>query len=438
MKVLWIVLVLYFVVLCHTQYIEITTEQYKQYVSSNRKNDVLQPVDAGSIPAPQYIYTDNVSTGIEYNSTGYQPHTGLPLNTAQCTVQQKIQTALQQSPHERNPLILFTDPDNCNINLYSMYYSPTGYRSCPVQCDMTTDTTLRNTAEVVIDHVKSSDSSNQYQCTKQLYGVVSIESSHYPQLNMNSNQIDIEISYRLPSDMHNINKPRHHIYHNYYPIQWTQHTLDTILTQTKRNYATMDGLSNYTFFISNCYALNNRLEILERLMSHINIDSYGKCLHNKDIPAAYQSIPNPSNQKLAVLSQYKFMLSFENSNVTNYFTEKFYECYHANVLCVYLGPYNIKQYLPERVDIDPSLRSIINIHDYSSIEELITYLKFVESNDTEYNSYFTWKKYGFSQSFLQEHNFSWLNTPCLLCDKIHELLYGNNSRTSISSTHDEL
>lgn len=38
-----------------------------------------------------------------------------------------------------------------------------------------------------------------------------------------------------------------------------------------------------SWFASNCWS-QQRTSLVEELMKHIAIDSYGKCLHNKDLP----------------------------------------------------------------------------------------------------------------------------------------------------------
>jgi hypothetical protein len=60
-------------------------------------------------------------------------------------------------------------------------------------------------------------------------------------------------------------------------------------------------------------------------MKYIEIDSFGTCLHNKDTPfeAKRHSI-DWQQQKIRLLSQYKFVLAFENSDVQDYITEKVY------------------------------------------------------------------------------------------------------------------
>ena len=67
-------------------------------------------------------------------------------------------------------------------------------------------------------------------------------------------------------------------------------------------------------------------------MQYLYIDSYGKCLHNKDLPQdmnfpIYSNHGESMKNKIKILSQYKFVLAFENNNVTDYVTEKMVNFY---------------------------------------------------------------------------------------------------------------
>lgn len=70
--------------------------------------------------------------------------------------------------------------------------------------------------------------------------------------------------------------------------------------------------------MSNCYASNGRLEYAKELAKHIQVDIYGAC--------GSKICPRDSDECWKQLQRdYKFYLSFENSNCKDYITEKLFE-----------------------------------------------------------------------------------------------------------------
>ncbi|KAL4581212.1 hypothetical protein LXL04_017422 [Taraxacum kok-saghyz] len=100
-------------------------------------------------------------------------------------------------------------------------------------------------------------------------------------------------------------------------------------------------------YISNCGALNSRLQVLEKLENlNIKIDSFGACHHTSD----------EKLNKVEALKHYKFSLAFENSNEEDYVTEKYFQSLVAGSVPVVYGAPNIQ-------DFAPSLHSILQIKD---------------------------------------------------------------------------
>jgi hypothetical protein len=83
-----------------------------------------------------------------------------------------------------------------------------------------------------------------------------------------------------------------------------------------------------TWVAGNCEAHNGRQYYIKELMKYVKVDSYGRCLHNKDFAnSAEKADIDP------LLSQYKFYLAIENSNCKDYFTEKLWRCYEVGNVC---------------------------------------------------------------------------------------------------------
>jgi len=71
-------------------------------------------------------------------------------------------------------------------------------------------------------------------------------------------------------------------------------------------------------FVSNCYASNDRLNYVNELQKHMQLDFYGNC----GTLTCDRSHTDDCFQKLK--QDYKFYLSFENANCRDYITEKLF------------------------------------------------------------------------------------------------------------------
>lgn len=93
---------------------------------------------------------------------------------------------------------------------------------------------------------------------------------------------------------------------------------DLKLSPRSVNYAA-NKTKKVAWFVSNCNAKNDRLQYAESLSQHIDVDIFGEC-GTKKCPQFLHS------QCLKMLdTDYKFYLSFENSNCKEYITEKFFK-----------------------------------------------------------------------------------------------------------------
>lgn len=182
---------------------------------------------------------------------------------------------------------------------------------------------------------------------------------------------------------------------------------------------------------SDCDAMSDRDSYVSKLMNIIPIDSYGHCLHNKDLP---NHLKDPRGDKieateiLELMSKYKFILTFENAICDDYITEKFWRIFEAGSVPVYRGS-------PSISDWAPNDHSVINIDEFISPEHLAQYLLHLNDNPEEYNSYLEYKKEGITNTRLLEHmkHRGWaLEDPtnrmpnfiqafeCHVCDNIHK------------------
>eukprot|EP01119_Soliformovum_irregulare_P020604 TRINITY_DN6702_c0_g1_i2.p1 TRINITY_DN6702_c0_g1~~TRINITY_DN6702_c0_g1_i2.p1 ORF type:complete len:683 (+),score=225.28 TRINITY_DN6702_c0_g1_i2:25-2073(+) len=172
---------------------------------------------------------------------------------------------------------------------------------------------------------------------------------------------------------------------------------------------------------SNCMfgGASERSIYMEELMKYVDIDSFGKCLHTKDLPAEmqrpiYDDHGASMRNKIAIFSDYKFVISFENNNVTDYVSEKMMTAFQAGSVPIYMGSRNVHP------DWTPGENSIINVDDFSGPMELGLHLKKLCDDDDAYMKLLEWKKIGFSDQFLEKfRNCLFYGAECRLCQHIH-------------------
>jgi len=132
-------------------------------------------------------------------------------------------------------------------------------------------------------------------------------------------------------------------------------------------------------FVSNCNSKSDREGLVQSLAKHIKVDVYGGCGRLKcgrdRTEECYQMVNR----------SYKFYLSLENSVCQDYVTEKFFNLLPYNVIPVVLNGANMSRVAPPH--------SYINVRDFTTTEELATYLHTVDQDDKLFASYFWWRDY---------------------------------------------
>eukprot|EP01102_Stenamoeba_stenopodia_P021847 TRINITY_DN8916_c0_g1_i1.p1 TRINITY_DN8916_c0_g1~~TRINITY_DN8916_c0_g1_i1.p1 ORF type:complete len:454 (-),score=93.93 TRINITY_DN8916_c0_g1_i1:14-1375(-) len=155
-----------------------------------------------------------------------------------------------------------------------------------------------------------------------------------------------------------------------------------------------------------CHAPNRRERFVHELMHHIRVDSYGKCLKNKEWPEGKTWDD--------IVKQYKFVLALEHSNCKDYITDKFWKAINFGVVPIVMGAPNIDDY-------SPSWHSVIKTIDYIDPAQLAEHLHRLNNNDTLYNEYIDFK---FDPKFVKPRfdyylrKFHYTKPWCQLCDFI--------------------
>ena len=188
------------------------------------------------------------------------------------------------------------------------------------------------------------------------------------------------------------------------------------------------GLGLVSFLQSDCNPPSDRDTYVSELMKHVSVDSYGRCLHNKDLPKHLLDTLTFGTQDVAdIVAKYKFSIAMENAICFDYITEKFWRPLQAGSVPIVRGSPSIKDWAP---DIKSS---IIVASDFSSPKELAEYLLYLDSHDDEYEKLLSWKRTGITNQRLVQHmkerewyinRWDKLNFidgfECYVCDRIHE------------------
>ena len=152
------------------------------------------------------------------------------------------------------------------------------------------------------------------------------------------------------------------------------------------------------WLVSNCNTHNHRLQYAQQLATHIGVDIYGGC-------GTKQCKKNSQECRDMIRRDYKFYLSFENSNCADYITEKFWQnALHNNILPVVMGP-SIQDY-----EAVAPPKSFIHVDSFDSPADLANYLHVLDQDDDLYNEYFAWKQMG---DFIATKFF------CRVCSMLH-------------------
>lgn len=109
------------------------------------------------------------------------------------------------------------------------------------------------------------------------------------------------------------------------------------------------------------------------LNKYKKVDSYGKIMNNmnKYAPGKYWS-----EEYIQLLSQYKFVIAFENAKVNGYITEKIINPLLSNSIPIYYGS--------ESIDKIFNSDRFIYLKNNNDIENAIDRIKYIDDNNEEY------------------------------------------------------
>ncbi|CAM4591027.1 GDP-fucose protein O-fucosyltransferase 4 [Caretta caretta] len=161
------------------------------------------------------------------------------------------------------------------------------------------------------------------------------------------------------------------------------------------------GYAPVLYMQSHCDVPSDRDRYVRELMKHIQVDSYGKCLNNRELPSERlrdtSTATTEDSEFMTFISRYKFHLAMENAICNDYMTEKLWRPMHLGAIPVYRGSPSVQDWMPDDL-------SIILVDDFGSPQELAQFLDFLDRNGEEYLKYLEYKKPGgITNQFLLEN-----------------------------------
>lgn len=248
---------------------------------------------------------------------------------------------------------------------------------CPAKCTLTTDHGMINEASAIIIHARDINEMPPQDKIRRKNIRWILHSNESPKFTpaLNSAKImakfNFYLSYRLDSDfsLSLFSKP----------------LLKPLPVPFKKKRKTL-AVALY----SHCEDV--RTQYLIELMQEIEVDSYGTCLHNTDLP---EDIGPRHLQRFSNLSNlyrtYKFTIVFMNSDCDYFVDEKLFYALSAGSVPVFMGTVKIREFLPGNLK-----DSIIEVRNFITPKALATYLKRLATNEKEYNRFLLWKYEGFN------------------------------------------
>jgi hypothetical protein len=148
--------------------------------------------------------------------------------------------------------------------------------------------------------------------------------------------------------------------------QW----FDTTCTKPERDFDIIKGrVTRFCNFIYSNDKAQERIKFYQLLSQYKKVDSGGKVLNN---------IGGRVEDKLAMVSESKFTIAFENESYPGYSTEKIIQPLLQGSIPIYWGDPTIAE------DFNPNC--FINVHNYNSYEEVIDEIKKIDNDEM------LWKK----------------------------------------------
>lgn len=152
-----------------------------------------------------------------------------------------------------------------------------------------------------------------------------------------------------------------------------RHWFDTTCTVAERDFAVISKRVNrFCNFIYSNDSAQERIDFFNLLSRYKHIDAGGMVCNN---------MGDRVKDKKELVSRCKFTIAFENASRSGYSTEKIIEPLLYGSIPIYWGDPDIEE------DFNP--RCLINVHRFSSLDDVIAHVRRVDEDDALWRGYVT-------------------------------------------------
>lgn len=212
------------------------------------------------------------------------------------------------------------------------------------------------------------------------------------------------------------------IFISYHAKDDVQSTYAGALFHNNRNYQLSSVKNNDTLvYWSSSRCLPQRNQLAKKILSLLPSHSFGKCLNNvgslNEALSFYPECVKDPNETPkwwdhlhCAMSHYKFVLAIENTMTESYVTEKLFYALDSGSVPIYFGAPNVWDFVPPH--------SIIDGTQFSSIEQLASYVKSLANDPVAYAEYHAWRRCGILGNYGMTRAASLDTLPCRLCEEV--------------------
>ncbi|CAK8698164.1 unnamed protein product [Clavelina lepadiformis] len=272
--------------------------------------------------------------------------------------------------------------------------------------DLATKAIVYHFNELRLNKMPQTRRSDQYYVWWSMEGPPALRELRGMKLSEYDNVFNLTMTYRQDSDIYNPYSTAADVLQNIQSSGSGDPNKDLDQLISKKNAMVI-------WIVSNCGATKGaqtRMKLVQDLINAgLPVDRRGGCFPKNK--------PAPRGQQLEIISEFKFYFAFENSyHCLDYVTEKlFVNAFKGGAVPVVFGA-NKSDY---QAVVPPN--SCIYVDDFTNLQNLVNYLKYLDKNATAYKEYMKWR----TMKPEEMPNYGRSTKLCQLCRVLHGINVDN-------------